>query len=90
MHSLPPMESQASDYFRLIFEEGFSNILVEQSNLYAQQRLSEWRTDRNEIDAFIGLTILMGINQLPEYKLHWSNDVFLGNGGFKNTMPVKR
>jgi hypothetical protein len=32
----------------------------------------------------------MGLNALPRYDLYWSSNKFLGNKGFKDTMPLHR
>ena len=32
----------------------------------------------------------MGINELPKISLYWDSDLFLGNAGFKTTIPLKR
>ena len=44
----------------------------------------------DEMRAYLGLLIFMGINKLPDYKLHWSKNKFLGNSGFIDVMPVRR
>ena len=45
---------------------------------------------KDEMRAYLGLLIFMGINKLPDYKLHWSKNKFLGNSGFIDVMPVRR
>ena len=40
--------------------------------------------------SFLGILILIGIIQVPDYKLLWSTNKFLANGGVKEVMPVKR
>ena len=30
------------------------------------------------------------INSLPQYKMYWHKDMFLGNDGIKRTMPISR
>ena len=44
----------------------------------------------DEMRAYLGLLIFMGINKLPDYKLHWSKNKFLGNSGFIDVMHVWR
>lgn len=44
----------------------------------------------NDISAYFGMNILMGINSVPSYKYYWSRDQFLGNDGIKSVMTVKR
>ena len=39
-----------------------------------------WRpTNADEIKAFVGINILMGLKQLPEYNDYWSNDPVLND-----------
>ena len=71
------------------------NIIVEESNRYAQQRLGDRfanfrRITREELKAFFGINIIMGIVRLPNYALFWSNDDFFGNQGIKRTMTKNR
>ncbi|CAG07888.1 unnamed protein product [Tetraodon nigroviridis] len=40
--------------------------------------------------AYMGLNILMGINQLPDTGMYWASDIFIGNAGFKKTMTARR
>ena len=47
-------------------------------------------TSVDEMRAFFGMNLIMGINNLPMYKLYWHKDSFLGNAGIKQIMPVKR
>ena len=49
----------------------------------------QFSTDRAEMSAFFGLNILMGINQLPNKRLCWDSNPFLGNAGFKKTISLK-
>ena len=44
----------------------------------------------DEMRAYLGLLIFMGINKLRDYKLHWSKNKFLGNSGFIDVIPVRR
>ncbi len=72
--------------------------MVEQTNnyaLYRQKRSGRsdalWHpTDIREMRAYVGLNILMGINQLPDYGMYWASDIFIGNAGFKKTMTARR
>ena len=57
--------------------------LVEETNRYALQvmgdeRYREWKKiDREELAAFLGFSILMGINGLPSVDDYWSRDPIL-------------
>ena len=68
----------------------------EQTNLYARQRQVEkpnrkwYPTTSEEIKAFLGINIIMGINQKPALTHYWSTDPYLGNQGIQSVMPRKR
>uniref|UniRef100_A0A3B3Y771 PiggyBac transposable element-derived protein domain-containing protein n=1 Tax=Poecilia mexicana TaxID=48701 RepID=A0A3B3Y771_9TELE len=86
------------DYFRILFPDSLFEHMVEQTNNYAlyRQRRSgksdpHWHpTDVREMKAYVGLNILMGINQLPDTGMYWASDIFIGNAGFKKTMTARR
>uniref|UniRef100_A0A671QAP2 Si:ch211-130m23.5 n=1 Tax=Sinocyclocheilus anshuiensis TaxID=1608454 RepID=A0A671QAP2_9TELE len=96
-HSLGD-DADTLDYFRLLFPDSLFEHMVEQTNsyaLYRQRRSSRsdahWHpTDIREMRAYVGLNILMGINQLPDYGMYWASDIFIGNAGFKKTMTARR
>ncbi|XP_028312825.1 piggyBac transposable element-derived protein 4-like [Gouania willdenowi] len=86
------------DYFRILFPDSLFEHMVEQTNnyaLYRQRRAGKsdphWHpTDVREMKAYMGLNILMGINQLPDTGMYWASDIFIGNAGFKKTMTARR
>ncbi|KAG7258425.1 hypothetical protein CRUP_029522 [Coryphaenoides rupestris] len=96
-HSLGD-DADTRDYFRLLFPDSLFEHMVEQTNSYAlyRQRMSgksdpHWHpTDLREMKAYVGLNILMGINQLPDSGMYWASDIFIGNAGFKKTMTARR
>lgn len=96
-HSLGD-EADTRDYFRILFPDSLFEHMVEQTNNYAlyRQRRSgksdpHWHpTDVREMKAYVGLNILMGINQLPDTDMYWASDIFIGNAGFKKTMTSRR
>ena len=55
------------------------------------RRSAKWydATD-DELKAYLGLNIMMGVNSLPRYEMYWAKDAFLGNEGFKRTMTCNR
>ena len=57
------------------------DLIVEETNRYAEQTLQgtnkEWSTDAQEIRAYMGFMILMGINQVPEIRDYWSTNEYL-------------
>ncbi|XP_053726566.1 piggyBac transposable element-derived protein 4-like [Synchiropus splendidus] len=96
-HSLGD-DADTRDYFRILFPDSLFEHMVEQTNNYAlyRQRRSgkadpNWHpTDVREMKAYVGLNILMGVNQLPDPGMYWASDVFIGNAGFKKTMTARR
>ncbi|XP_068167873.1 piggyBac transposable element-derived protein 4-like [Antennarius striatus] len=96
-HSLGD-DADTRDYFRILFPDSLFEHMVEQTNKYAlyRQRRSgkpdpHWHpTDVREMKAYVGLNILMGINQLPDTGMYWASDIFIGNAGFKKTMTARR
>ncbi|XP_033828376.1 piggyBac transposable element-derived protein 4-like [Periophthalmus magnuspinnatus] len=96
-HSLGD-DADTRDYFRILFPDSLFEHMVEQTNSYAlyRQRRSgktdpHWHpTDVREMQAYVGLNILMGINQLPDTGMYWASDIFIGNAGFKKTMTARR
>ena len=67
--------------FSLFFDVTLVDLIVEETNRYAEQTLQgtdkEWSTDAAEICAYMGFMILMGINQLPEIRDCWSTNEYL-------------
>ena len=52
------------------------SLIVDETNRYADQSLQStdkvWSTNAEEIRAYMGFMILMGINHLPEIQDYWS------------------
>ena len=69
--------------FELFFSDDLLDIIVEESNRYAAQvmgeeRFREWRKiTKEEVKAFFGFSILMGIDYLPSVDDYWSKDPLL-------------
>lgn len=90
--------ASALDFFNLLFEPTFYDIIVRETNLYAEQRQAEagvrdtlWTpTTVREVKAFIAINILMGIHQLPEIDSYWSSDDRLGVEGISKVIPRRR
>ena len=92
------------DYFQLFFDDATLQKIVRHTNNYKlwcqqQRRQKEptysdhnWTRDTNlqELKAFLGLQILMGVNSLPQYRNYWSTDPFLSNQYVKRTMTKRR
>ena len=86
----------SQDFFSLLWEPSFFQLLAEQTKLYARQRQVEkpnrkwYPTTSEEIKAFLGINIIMGIDQKPALTHYWSTDPYLGNQGIQSVMPRER
>ena len=69
--------------FELFFTADLQQMIVDETNRYARQvmgdiRYSSWtKITREELKAFIGFSMLMGINRLPSVDDYWSEDPLL-------------
>lgn len=79
-------------YFLKIFDENLLSLIVEQTNLYAQQKpIKNWTPlSIPELKAYIGCLILMGIHQVPRLENYWSSDPLLGYKGVAEVFSSKR
>lgn len=78
-----PLPATILETFQLFFTAAIVNLVVDQTNLYAAQVLGErvattWvDVTENDILAFFGFAILMGVNQLPALVHYWrKNPIF--------------
>ena len=75
------------EFFHLLWEPSFFQLLADQTNLYARQKQATRPNPRwypissEEMKAFVGVNIIMGIDQKPEISSYWSTDEYLGNKG---------
>ncbi|XP_028403936.1 piggyBac transposable element-derived protein 4-like [Dendronephthya gigantea] len=84
-------DATPKDFFDLFFGDEFLDHVVHATISYARSKGDQnFSTDRDEMSAFFGLNILIGINRLPRISLYWDSDIFLGNPGFKTTIPLRR
>ena len=95
VHQLP-QDATPVDFFSLFWEPPFFQTLAEETNRYATQRQVQkpdrkwYPTTPEEIRAFIGINIIMGIDQKPAISHYWSTDPYLGNPGIQSVMPRER
>ena len=86
-------DAQPLEFFGLFWEPCFFELLAEETNLYAQQKQAtkperKWYpTTAEEMRAFVGGNIIMGIDHKPELANFWSTDEYLGNEGVKRVFP---
>ena len=93
------------DYFNLLFKPEMFDEIKEHTNNYAVYRRDERRNKRQnfqysdsnwydtsveELRALFGVIIIMGINYLPNVRLYWDSNEFIGNTGIKKTFTRSR
>ena len=70
--------------------EGLLSLLKTESDRYAEQNGRMFQTTLEELCAFLGINILMGIHKLPKMRDYWSVDEGLGNTLNQKTMTRDR
>ena len=84
---------------RTFFTEEILNLITDQTNIYGkgkkqssnQRKTNKWKdVSKKEIESFLGLVILMGINDLPNIKLYWSKDMMFHNTFISSIMSRDR
>ena len=85
--------------FRTFFTEEILNLITDQTNIYGkgkkrsnnQKKTNNWKdVNKKEIESFLGLIILMGINNLPNMKLYWSKNIVFHNTFISSIMSRDR
>ncbi|CAG5033770.1 unnamed protein product [Parnassius apollo] len=78
--------------FEKFFTDEVYDLIIYQTNLYAEQRKDEGWTqlDKKELKAFVGIFIIMGYNILPSIDFYWSSDPGFRVDEIAETMTVKR
>ena len=71
-----PISADPLELFSLFFDNVVIDLIVRETNRYAAQCRGDdtWETNAEEIRAYLGFQILMGINQLPEIRDYWAKD----------------
>ena len=100
-----PTRWHPMDYLNLLFKPEMFTEIANHTNNYAIFKRDERQAQRNdpnyidpqwqetsadELRALFGITILMGINVLPQVRMYWDHDEFTGNTGIKKTFPLRR
>ena len=71
------------EVFEMFFSDDLMKLMVTESNRYAEavmgnEKFATWtKITVDEMKAFLGFSILMGINQLPAVKDYWKNSEYL-------------
>ena len=69
---------------------------MRETNRYARQKLVGEALDKwqdvtlDEVKAFLGVSVVMGLNPLPSTADYWSSDPFFGNEGIQKVMTKNR
>ena len=78
-----PFSASVLEIFRLFFTTTVMATIVNETNNYAREVLGEsagakWEdVVEEDLWAFLGFALLMGINRLPQLRLYWSTDPVL-------------
>ena len=89
-------EARELDVFKKFFNDEILNVIVRETNRYARQKLAGEALDKwqhvtlEEIKAFLGVSVVMGVNILPSISDYWSSNQFLGHGGIQKVMTKNR
>jgi len=72
-------DPKADDFFTFMFGEDLFDKIVEETNRYAHQmltdneRLGRWRdVTKAEVKAYFGMCVIMGMNILPKVADYWA------------------
>ncbi|XP_063222023.1 piggyBac transposable element-derived protein 4-like isoform X2 [Bacillus rossius redtenbacheri] len=82
--------SIVSQIFFLFFNLQIAQLIVEQTTLYASQKGQVLNISVAELNAFIGISIIMGFNKLPSLRLYWSSNPNFTNDRISKIMTLKR
>ena len=91
--SLLPLDEtdHPCEFFEAIFGSNTFDHIATQTNLYASQCNVTWEeTSSEEIKAFFGLLLAMGVHRLPFLTDYWSQNPLLGAPGITKCMPRDR
>ena len=78
-----PEKNSAKFYFHLLFTDNIWEMLVRETNNYynfmvrtdPNKHKQTWSpVTRDEMEAFVGIMILMGIIKLPRFRMYWKED----------------
>ncbi|XP_017795719.1 PREDICTED: piggyBac transposable element-derived protein 4-like [Habropoda laboriosa] len=88
--------------YKLFFTDYILDLIIEETNKYATQCINNssfsskmhqqaWQSvTRDEMNTFFGILLIMGVVQLPEIRLYWSNNDMYANARIKNAMRRDR
>lgn len=85
-----PTDQSPINIFSIVLGDDFLELIVKESNRYALQKKVLICLTLEELKAFIGILILMGLNPLPSLRLYWSTDQNFTNHRISSIMTLKR
>ena len=95
-----PISANPTDVFLAFFTPQLIQHICTETNKYAATCISttqsssgsemEWATTEEEIQAYLGFLILMGITKLPDLYDYWSQNEMLHNFAIASRIPHKR
>lgn len=67
--------NSSAEIFNIFFDSDVLSLLIEQTNLYAQQKnRPEFKATQAYMRRFIGILLLTGYHSLPQEEMYWSLD----------------
>lgn len=78
------------DFFRLFFTDELVDTIVKNTKVYVAQKGYSVSFGREEILAYLGMNIAMGIVDLPEHTDYWTQEPMLRSPWFPCVMSLKR
>ena len=84
-------DARPIDYFMQVMPEEIFEIMTEETNRYAAQRGRTFQpTTVQEMKAYLGIHLKMGVIVLPSYRDYWSSDPDLHQEGVASVMSRNR
>ena len=86
-------------FFNTMFTDDMWDLIVNETNRYHDQQVTtepnkhkgKWSpVTREEMEAFLGITILMGIVKLPRLEMYWSNNNLVHQEQISSVMSQSR
>ena len=87
-----PNEYNSLDFLQLLWPESLVDVVVEETNRYGLNRGGhKWvNITREDVWAFLGIIICMGIHRLPNISDYWSKDSLLGVADVRKSMSLRK
>ena len=89
-HQLRENASPIEIFNKVVSLDILVELLVSESNLYAQQNGCNFIMNSEEMKAFIGVNYIMAVNKLPNISMYWNYEHFIGNTGIQNVFTRTR